>query len=68
MELKLENGLAKYKVALENTRNLFGIIPMKGTETVSVNAETGKVDGYDRPWWSIISSGKDVINQDANIE
>ncbi|MFA5931719.1 MAG: hypothetical protein WC821_05430 [archaeon] len=68
MQLKLENGLAKYKAQLANTRNLFGILPMTATETVTVDAETGAVIGYDRPWWSFVSSGTDAVSETETIE
>ena len=68
MQLKLEDGLAKYRAELTNTRNLFGIFPMTATDVAIIDAESGKVNRYERPWWSFVSSGTDAISETDTIQ
>jgi hypothetical protein len=68
LELKLEEGVAKYDAKIANVRSLFGLIPMTATETVTINANTGKVIGYDRPFWSMVSTGNDAVSIDEEIQ
>ncbi|MFA6268572.1 MAG: hypothetical protein WCW13_04930 [archaeon] len=68
MKLKLENGLAKYEVELQNTRNLFGFIPIGATEKAIIDANSGTVTGYERPFWSIISTGNDSVQGNEQIQ
>lgn len=67
IKLKLESNdknMVHYQADVNNTRNLFGIIPIQAKEKIRINAETGKIESYERPWWSFLALGKDIINED----
>ncbi|MFA5125854.1 MAG: hypothetical protein WC462_02530 [archaeon] len=68
LQLKVNNGVAEYSAEIKNTRNLFGLIPIQTIERARINAETGKVLGYEKPFWSIISTGTDVVQENEEIQ
>ncbi len=68
VSVKLNNGAPKYEAELQNNRNLFGFINIKTTEKAVIDAETGKIDSYERPWWSFLTTGNDAVSQDQTIE
>jgi len=68
IQLRIDNNIAKYDAEIQNTRNLFGLIPISVTEKASINAETGKIIGYERPFWSIISTGTDAVQENEQIQ
>ncbi len=71
MKLHLENNdqnKLQYRAQIENTRNLFGLIPMTVQEQARINAETGLVEGYDAPWWAFLATGENALKVDEQIE
>jgi hypothetical protein len=55
----------QYQVSVRNRRNLLGFIPMDVQEEIHVDAETGAIKGYERPWWAFLATGADV---EADVE
>lgn len=56
MELKEENSKAVYKITADESRKLFGIIPVRIEKSFSTDAASGDIISESRPWWSFLST------------
>jgi len=58
MELTEENNQAVYKIQTEEQRKLFGFIPLRVRNTITVNAanENGEILKEQRPWWAFLTT------------
>ncbi|MBT4192196.1 MAG: hypothetical protein HOE11_02720 [Candidatus Diapherotrites archaeon] len=65
IELHADGNTIQYRIDAKNTRYVLGFIPVQAQEKIRINAETGELEGYERPWWTFLATGTDV---DANVE
>lgn len=56
MELKEENSKAVYALKTDETRKLFGFIPVQIQKSTNADAVNGNVISESRPWWSFLST------------
>ena len=58
IELKEENAKAVYIIKADESRKLFGFIPIKVEKTITVDAEDAeaKIIKEKRPWWAFLTA------------
>jgi len=56
IELKEENTKAVYKLKVNETRNLFGFIPLRLTKTLTTDAQSSDILDERLPWYSFLTT------------
>ena len=54
LELSADSGVPTYTAQVDKPLKLFGLIPVKGTYTAKINAQTG-ISNTKKPWYSFMS-------------
>jgi len=64
---KYPEGLM-YQFEFKNKRALFGFIPMESMEQVLLNAENGKIENHNPPWWAFLATSENnlTVGQEIN--
>jgi len=55
-ELLGDGGRLLYRLRVKTERRVLWVLPVSSDDTLEVDAETGEVKEYSRPWWSFLDT------------
>lgn len=55
-ELLDDKGRLVYRLRVKTERRVLWVLPVSSDDTLDVDAETGEVKEYSRPWWSFLDT------------